>query len=141
MVLEPDTGRCVSEDVKGVDCEIRHRLERGMRGMSANEDAGLLRRVDCEIPYWLERGTGKEIFFIRVWKPVSCRCALKTLSGSPKRTISVAAGLSCYKLYSSQTPGFVSTRMLGPERGWIARSRINWRGEQVPMRTLGPKVG
>ena len=34
MVLEPDTGWCGSEDVgplKGVDCEISHRLERGTK--------------------------------------------------------------------------------------------------------------
>ena len=31
MILEPDTGRCASEDVgllRGVDCEISHWLER-----------------------------------------------------------------------------------------------------------------
>ena len=89
MVLKPDTRQCVSEGVKGVDCEIRHRLE---RGMSTNEDAGLLRRVNCEIPHWVERGTGKETFFIRVWKPVFGRCALKTLGGSPTRTIFASGG-------------------------------------------------
>ena len=34
MVLELDTGRCASEDTvlsRGVDCEIPHRLERGMK--------------------------------------------------------------------------------------------------------------
>ena len=34
MILEPDTGRCASEDVgppRGVDREIPHRLERGMK--------------------------------------------------------------------------------------------------------------
>ena len=34
MVSELDTGRCASEDagpLRGVDCEIPHRLERGTR--------------------------------------------------------------------------------------------------------------
>ena len=34
MVSELDTGRCASEDVgsaKGVDCEIPHRLEKGIK--------------------------------------------------------------------------------------------------------------
>ena len=34
MVLKPDTGRYASEDAgspRGVDCEIPHRLERGMK--------------------------------------------------------------------------------------------------------------
>ena len=34
MVLEPDTERCANKDLgppRGVDCEIPHRLERGMK--------------------------------------------------------------------------------------------------------------
>ena len=34
MVSEPDTGWCANEDAgppKGVDCEIPHQLERGMK--------------------------------------------------------------------------------------------------------------
>ena len=34
MVSEPDTGQCAGDNVgppKGVDCEILHRLERGMK--------------------------------------------------------------------------------------------------------------
>ena len=32
-------------------------------------------------------------------------------------------------------------RMLGPEREWIVRSHIDWRGERVSARMLGPEGG
>ena len=35
----------------------------------------------------------------------------------------------------------VPARTLGPERGWIVRPHINWRGEQVSARMLGPEWG
>ena len=35
----------------------------------------------------------------------------------------------------------VSARTLGPEGGWIVRSYIGWRWEQVSTRTLGTKGG
>ena len=72
MVLEPDTGRCVSEETeprrkwtrggvlartlapKGLDWRVPHRLK---KGTSASEDAGPRRGVDCEIPCRLERRT------------------------------------------------------------------------------------
>ena len=75
-MVSKHTRQCTNEDVgpqKGVDCEIPHRLE---RGMSASEDAGSRRGVDREIPHRLERGT-KQTFFIRVWKPLPWRRILK----------------------------------------------------------------
>ena len=40
--------------LKGVDCEILHRLE---RGTSVSVDAGSQMEVDCGIPRRLDRGT------------------------------------------------------------------------------------
>ena len=62
-----------------------------------------------------------ETFFIRVWKPLPSRRALKTLRGSPKGKAQreqylVAVGLGRYIWYQSQTPDDVPMRRL-PRRG------------------------
>ena len=43
-------------------------------------------------------GEGNETFLIRVRKPLPNRHVLKTLRGSPKKTISASGGLGCYKI-------------------------------------------
>ena len=80
LISESDTGRCANEDIglKGVDCEIPYRLE---RGTSVSENTGLKREMNCEISYRSERKN--ETFFIRVSKPFFTRRILKTLKGSP----------------------------------------------------------
>ena len=111
----------------------------------------------CEIPHWLGRN---KTFFIRVWKPLSSRHVLKTLSGSPKGNTQRAqylltVGLGRYKWYQSKTQGDVSTRRpspergwtrdgvptrtLGPKEGWIGGSHIDWKRERVSTRTMGPE--
>ena len=87
---------------------------------------------------WEENKT----FFIRVWKPLTSRRILKTLRGSPKRTISASGELELLQMVLeldtgrcaiqglSWTQGGVPTRMLGPEVRWILRSHIDWGGEQ-----------
>ena len=72
--VELDIGRCANEDadpkedepetmyqrghwaLKGVDCEIPHRLK---KGTSTSTDTESLRGVDYEIPYHLERGSSR----------------------------------------------------------------------------------
>ena len=45
------------------------------------------------------------------------------------------------KLRKGWTLGGVPARMLGPERGWIVRSHIDWGEEQVPARMLDFEEG
>ena len=42
----------------------------------------------------------------------------------------LTVGLGCYKWYQRQTPNGVPTRTLGPQKGWIMRSHVNWREER-----------
>ena len=34
-----------------------------------------------------------------------------------------------------------ASKNVGPQRGWIGGSHIDWRREQVPARMLGPEGG
>ena len=73
IVSDPVTEWCASEDarpLRGVDCEIPHRLE---RGTSASEDVGIRKGVDCEIPLV---GDQNKVLFIRVWKPLPSKRVL-----------------------------------------------------------------
>ena len=68
-------------------------------------------------------GEENKTFFIRVWKSLSSRRVLKTLSESPggktyREQYLLVVDLSRYKWYQSQTPGDVSVRRLSPEEGW-----------------------
>ena len=47
-------------------------------------------------------GEGNEAFFIRIWKYLPSRHVLKTLRGSPKRTISASGGLGLLHIYSGR---------------------------------------
>ena len=83
-------------------------------------------------------GEENETPFIRVWKPFSNRCVLKTLRESPKGKAQrgqylLAVDLGRYKWYQSQTPDDVAARRLFPEGGQT-------RG-RVSIRTLGPEGG
>ena len=78
MVLEPNTGRCASEDT-------------GPQG-GGLWDPALVRE-------------GNETIFIRVWKPLPGRRVLKLWGwrrrNGPKRTNLLVVGLGCYKWYQS----------------------------------------
>ena len=74
-------------------------------------------RVDCEILRRLKRGTKHSL---RVWKPLSMRCVLKTLRGklgreSPKRTISTDGGIRLLQMVLEPNTGGVSTRTFDPQ--------------------------
>ena len=45
------------------------------------------------------------------------------------------------ELEGEWTPDGVLARMSDPEGEWIVRSHIDWREEQMTVRTLGPERG
>ena len=88
-------------------------------GWCASEDAGPLKGVDCEIPHRLERGTKHSI---TVWKPLPSKRVLKTLRGSrkgksPKRIISASGGLGPLQMVSEPDTRQCVSKDAGPRRG------------------------
>ena len=54
----------------------------------------------------------------------------KTLRGNPKRTISVSDGLELLQMTSELDTGQCVSEDVGPQRKWIVRSHIGWRGKR-----------
>ena len=85
--------------------------------------------VDCEIPHQLQ---WNEIFFTKVWKPLSNMC-FKNLEGkpereSPKKIISASGGLVLLQMVSEPDTGRCASEDARPPKGWIVRSHIGCRG-------------
>ena len=53
-----------------------------------------------------------------------------TIRNGPKWTISASGGLGLSQMVSEPDTGGVLARTLGPQREWIVRSHISWRGER-----------
>ena len=75
-----------------------------------------------------------------MWKPLPSRHVLKTLRGSPKRTISASNGLGLLQMISEPDTGRCASKDAGPRRG------LNWEvphqlEKGISARTLGPKGG
>ena len=106
--------------LEGVDCEISHWLERKqVPARTLGPERGWIVRSHIDwrgeqVPasslvlngdeLWDPTSVGErnEIFFIRIWKPLSSICILKSLRRSPKGKAQrehylLAASLSCYK--------------------------------------------
>ena len=116
MVLEPDTGRCASEEIvprRGVDTRrcaskdsgswrevdlvgVPHRLE---KGMSASEDARPWRGwiVISHIGWGGERNTLYMGVGTSPWQTYFKNLEGKPERESPKKIISASVGLGCYK--------------------------------------------
>ena len=66
----------------------------------------------------------------------------KTLRGiplreNPKRTIIASGGLKRLQMVSKSDTGRCAREDVGPPRGWIVRSHIDWRGEQnIPYKCV-----
>ena len=52
------------------------------------------------------------------------------LTNGPKRIISANGGLGLLEIVSKLDTGQCASEDVGPQRGWIVRSHINWRGDR-----------
>ena len=109
---------------KEVDCEILHRLDRGIKTLWGSGNISLTDGISarlwvlCQQGCWSLRvgglwdltlvGKGNKALLIKVWKHLPSRW------------------------YQCQTHNGVPTRMLSPKGGCIVRSHISWRGKQNP---------
>ena len=50
---------------------------------------------------------------------------------NPERTISASGGLERLQLVSKLDIKWCASEDVGPRRGWIVRSHIDWTGEQT----------
>ena len=75
--------------------------------------------------------TSIETFFLRVWKPLSSIHVLegKSERESSKKRISASGGLGLLQIVLEPNTEGCASEDIGPQRGWIVRSYIGWRGE------------
>ena len=62
-------------------------------------------------------GERNTLIFIRVWKPLPSRCVLKTLRGSPKRTIFASGRLGLLQMVLELDTGRCASEEALPQRG------------------------
>ena len=65
-----------------------------------------------------------------MWKHLPSRRVLKTLRENPKRTISASGGFGLLQMESEPNTGRCAYKDAEPQRGWIVRSHLGWRGKR-----------
>ena len=82
-------------------------------------------------------GEENKAFFIRMRKPLplSSRCVLKTLRGSPKRTISANGGLGLLQMVSEADTNRCTSEDAGPQRG-VNCEITHWLGRRTKAFSL-----